>query len=250
MRELASEATGDARFNRIAALVIDVDDALVPIVQLAENVNRSDLSPLEIADGAGRAISAGVPSERVANNLGWNRRQLNRYLQLHSAPDWLRAFAVEVKVSKPKLDASAAPVLDELQRAVQHVVRLPGLPFTHRFELITGFNALKQQDAERLAEGGDGFTPQAERVTRKLAAAAASEEWSSARLRAAFKGLQLGESGRPEPVQAPGIVVRKGRAVLDAAHAASVTDEDRARLAPQLTRILEALGFKAVMLRS
>jgi hypothetical protein len=141
---------------------------------------RADLAPLEVAAGVAAAIASGAAPDDVARRLGWNRRQLNRYLQLHDAPAWLKDFSREVKAAKSRRDKHGAVVIDEVtQRPVVDVVTHAGLAFSHVFELVTVYNVLRQVDAERLAVGGDGFRPQAERMARKLAANAAAEGWAS-----------------------------------------------------------------------
>src|SRR3954465_8557847 len=45
-QEPAAGHPNDRRFKRVADLVVDADDDMVPVLQLAENLNRSDLSPV------------------------------------------------------------------------------------------------------------------------------------------------------------------------------------------------------------
>ena len=182
--QLAREQPDDARFRRIASMAVEADDALLPVLQLAENVNRADLAPLEIAEGAARAIENGASADQVAASLGWNRRQLNRYLQLNEAPQWLKDALVEVKVQKQRMDATGAAAIDPVtRRPVVDVERHAVLAFSHVSELITSYNVLREEDALRLAEGsdgdGDGFQPRAERIVRRLAGLAAAEGWAS-----------------------------------------------------------------------
>jgi hypothetical protein len=81
LKELAQEHKTDKRFTRIAVVVVHADDALVPVMQLAENLNRADLSCVEVADGVARALKNGVDTTQLAENLGWSRRNLRRYMR-------------------------------------------------------------------------------------------------------------------------------------------------------------------------
>lgn len=216
-------------------------------------MNRADLAPLEVAAGVAAAIASGAAPDDVARGLGWNRRQLNRYLQLHEAPVWLKDFSREVRAAKTRRDQAGAPVIDEVtQRAVVDVVTHPGLAFSHVFELVTAYNVLRQVDAERLTVGGDGFKPQAERIVRKLAASAAADGWGVAKLRSEIKraqhpGDRSAVSARPAN---PVLVVAKDRAMLDLARARRVVGPDRETLASDLTELLVDVGFRVVVVKA
>jgi hypothetical protein len=232
------------------------------ILQLAENVNRSDLAPLEVAAGVAAAIASGSAPDDVARGLGWNRRQVNRYLQLHEAPTWLKDFAREVKVPKARRDANGAVVVDDVtQRPLVDVEPHPGLAFSHVFELVTAYNVLRQVDAERLAVGGDGFKPQAERIVRKLAAYAAAEGWGVARLRAEVKkaqqrqptpraGVDEEPPTRPDARPTSALVVRRGRATFDTDRARRAVGVERETLASELTALLLDVGFRVVVVKT
>lgn len=247
--QLAKEHPGDKRFARIAAVIRDVEDRLVPVLQLAENLNRSDLSPIEVAEGIGAALESGVTPERLAEQLGWTRRNLNRYLQLHEAPPWLKAMAREVKSTRKKVDAAGKVVVDaKTEKPVLETERHPGLPFTFMLELIVLYNLLHDNDCLQLEElGGDAFKPQAERVVRRLAVAAAVEGWTTAKLRAEVKRAKdpkpRGAAERDEARRTP-LAVSDRRLGLDMGQAADFSAEELGALAVQLTQALKNLGFK------
>ena len=104
VKELAHEHPNDARFATIAALVVDAGDQRVAAMRLAENINRADLSPLEIAEGVADALENGMTEDELAESLGWAKRNVYRYKQFHDAPGWLKAFATEVPHASKKLD--------------------------------------------------------------------------------------------------------------------------------------------------
>ena len=251
LRALALAYPKDKRFTRIAVVVVDVDDDMVPVLQLAENLNRSDLSPVEIADGVSRAVQSGVDPAQLAENLGWTRRSLNRYLQLAEAPSWLREYGKEVKSQKKKVDANGAVIIDpKTNKAALETERYPGLGVGDLHELLALFNLLREADAINLEEeGGEGFRPQAERTTKRLAIACAAEGWSKMRLRAEIKRVKDPKHAPREHEQhAPLLVVTKDRCVLDLRRASDVTPADRNDLAARLMQTLVAFGFKSVLI--
>jgi ParB/RepB/Spo0J family partition protein len=251
--ELSKENPADERFARIAAQVIDADDAQVGVLRLAENVNRADLSPIEVAAAVAATLESGASADAVAAGLGWNRRQLNRHVQLHQAPEWLKDFAREVKAPKTRKDERGAVVVDAVtQRPVVDVEIHAGLEFSHLFELLTAYNVLRQEDAERLAEGGDGFKPRAERVVRRLAASAASEHWGVARLSGEIKKVKTGDAGVARPTTkklAPIVATNDTRAVIQLREARASTGEAREKLTAELTAMLAGIGYRVVVLK-
>jgi ParB family chromosome partitioning protein len=252
--ELAKEHADEERFQRVPALVIDVAESMVGVLQLAENVNRADLAPVEVGAAIAAAIESGSSADDVASSLGWNRKQLNRYLQLHTAPDWLKEFAYEVKVPKTRRDEHGGAVIDPVtQRPVVDVAKHKGLEFRHLCELVTAFNVLRQDDAEQLAKSGDGFKPRAERVVRRLASSAASEGWSVARLSSEVKKARKNEGGdveREAKAKAPLVATKNGRAVINLLDARAATGEHREKLTAELTSMLAGMGYRVVVLKT
>lgn len=250
--ELAREHPADKRFTRIAVVVVDVADEMVPVLQLAENLNRADLSPTEVADGVARAIKSGVSPAQLADNLGWTRRSLNRYLQLAEAPAWLRDFAKEVKVARKKVDANGAAVIDaKTNKPALETERHPALSFSDIYELLVLFNLLREADALQLEElGGELFRPQAERTTKRLAVACSTEGWSHARLRTEIKRVKDPKpraAGEQAQQQEP-VVVTKERFVVDLRRASSLSTAERSQLAARITHALTAFRFKSVVI--
>jgi ParB/RepB/Spo0J family partition protein len=247
VRELSREHPSDARFATIAALIVELDDAHVAAARLAENLNRSDLSPLEIAEGVGDALKNGMTEDELAESLGWAKRNVYRYKQFNDAPAWLKAFANEVPIPKKKLDDNGAPVLHAVTDAPVHdVEKLPGLKFTHLFELLTFYGVLRDADQLELEErGGEHFRPQAERTIKKLARAAAKDDWSIAKLRAEIKRIKdPTPRTSPSDKAKPPFVINADRITIDLTR--KLARNERDELAQQLTNALAALGLKAV----
>ena len=249
VRELAREHPDDARFTTIAALVVDMADMRVAAARLAENINRADLNPLEIAEGVADALENGMSEEELAESLGWKQRNVYRYRQFHDAPAWLKGFATEVLLASKKLDEHGARVLDAVTDAPVHdVEKLPGLGFTHLFELLTFYNLLHEADKLELDDkGGEQFRPQAERTIKKLARAAAKEEWSIAKLRAQIKRAKDPATRTPASCDArPAFVITEQRASIDLTRQLARAERDA--LAAKLAPALRAIGFARVVI--
>lgn len=256
LRELAQEHPKDKRFARVSAVAVDVDDAAVPVLQLAENLNRSDLSAAEIADAVARAVASGVKAAQLAESLGWTKRNLNRYLQLANSPEWFRDYAKEVKVPRKKVDEAGEIVLDpKTKKPVIEVHKYPGLQFTDLTELLALYNVMRESDALQLEElGGEQFKPQAEKTTKRLAFACAAEGWSKRRLREEIARAKdprpRGSNGNEEAPgdERPPIVVTADRCVVDLRQAGRLSAAGRGDLAAQLTRALASFGFKTLLI--
>ena len=255
LRELAQEHPKDKRFARVSAVAVDVEDAAVPVLQLAENLNRSDLSAAEIADAVARAVASGVKAAQLAESLGWTKRNLNRYLQLANSPEWFRDYAREVKVPKKKVDDAGEVVLDpKTKKPVIEVYKYPGLQFTDLTELLALYNLMRESDALQLEElGGEQFRPQAEKTTKRLAFACATEGWSKRRLREEIARAKdprpRGNSGNDEARdERPPIVITADRCVIDLRQAGKLSTAGRGDLAAALTRALAGFGFKTLLI--
>ena len=251
LKDLAQQHKSDKRFTRIAVVVVDVPDAMVPVVQLAENLNRSDLSAIEVADGISRAVGSGLEPQQIADSLGWSRRTLNRSLQLAEAPGWLRDFAKEVKVSRRAVDDQGQAVIDpKTGKPVIQTDRHPGLAATYLNELLMLYNVLRDADALQLEEvGGEHFRPQAERATRRLALLCAAEGWTVAKLRAEVKRAKdptprQRSDDHAEPARP--IIVSNERCILNLRRADSLSASERAEFAAQLTETLARYKFKSI----
>lgn len=250
LQQLAEQHKSDKRFTRIAVVVVHVPDALVPVLQLAENINRSDLSCVEIAEGVARTLRSGIDTTQLAGNLGWSRRKIGRYAQLAEAPQWMREFAKEVKVTKKKQGPDGKVVIDtKTDKPVLETERYPGLHFSDLGELIDLYSVLREADVIQLEEGGgEHFRPQAERTTKRLAIACAVEGWSKRRLREEIKRAKDPKPREPtaEPVERKALDVNDERCVIDLKRALALQGAERAAFAAQLMKVLARLGFKNV----
>ena len=248
VRELAHEHPTDPRFTTIAALVVDLADVRVAAARLAENINRADLNPLEIAEGVANALESGMTGKELAHSLGWKERRVYSYREFHEAPGWLKAFATEVPLPTKKLDENGVQVRDERTEAPIHdVQKLPGLAFAHLCDLLTLYNLLVEHDALELQEHGERFKPKAVGTIKKLARMASKEDWPLTRLRAEIKRIK-DPTPRTPASRSPTrpFVITNEQASLSLAR--QLAREERDELAPQLTKALQALGFTMVVI--
>ena len=250
IKELAHEHPKDKRYCRVPVVVVEVDDATVPVLQLAENLNRSDLNPVEIADGVARAIASGFEGDAA-----------RRFARLDEAqPEPLpptRGRAVVVPRARERGEGAE----EEGRRDRRHRrrpedeeargrdERYPGLQFSDLSELIALYNLLREADALQLEEqGGESFKPQAEKTTKRLAMLCAAEGWSKSKLREQIRRAKdpKPKSGDATVGMQPTIVVTPEKCVIDLRHAAAISAPARTELAAQLTRALAVFGFKSL----
>lgn len=245
VRELAREHPDDGRFKALPALVVDITDTRVAAARLAENINRADLNPLEIAEGIADAIKNGMTNDEVAESLGWAKRNVYRYRQFDAAPGWFKALATEVPMPTKKLDEHGAPVHDAVTDApVLDVEMLPGLPFTHLSELLMLYGVLHENDKLELQEkGGEKFKPHAERIIKKLARSAAKDQWSIAKLRAEIKCTK-DPKPRAATQNAP-YTITPEKVAIDFKR---VRENERGDVAAQLTKALLEFGYETVLI--
>jgi ParB/RepB/Spo0J family partition protein len=252
--ELAHEHPADSRFETVPALVIEASDERVAALRLAENVNREDLSPHEVAEGVIDALETGITEEELAERLGWGKRNVYRYTEFHAAPPWLKEFTKSVPDPVKKLDEQGNVMIDAATGTPKmDVKKLPALSFTHVTDLITLYNTLHDHDDEQFVALGSAYKPKAELVINNLARAASKEEWSTLRLRKEIACVKAPPAETPASQQAKKrgaqkssapFSITKERVAIDLGRAYS--DEERAALASALTTALSALGIMAV----
>jgi ParB/RepB/Spo0J family partition protein len=200
VKELAQEHPGDGRFETVPALVIDASDERVAALRLAENVNREDLSPHEVAEGVMDALETGITEEELAESLGWGKRNVYRYTEFHGAPPWLDEFTRSVPDPVKKLDDQGKVVIDAATgKPKTDVKKLPALSITHVTDLITLYNTLHEHDEQKFVELGSAYKAKAELVIHTLARTAAKEEWSTLRLRKEIASVKAPPTRRRRP---------------------------------------------------
>lgn len=108
-------AAKEAGLSKVPVVVRDYDDATMMEVALVENMQRSDLDPLEEAKGIQNMMDAlGLTQEEAAKKLGKSRVAVTNALRLLKLPP-----AVQELVSTGKLTAGQARPLLGLPQAAQ-----------------------------------------------------------------------------------------------------------------------------------
>ncbi|EAU44337.1 ParB/RepB/Spo0J family partition protein [Salipiger bermudensis] len=92
MGERRFQAAKLAGLIRIPAVVREMTDAL-RMAQLTENVQRADLTTLEVAEAVAAMRAAGQSRSAIAEALGWNEGEVSRFAALAKMPDVLRDAA-------------------------------------------------------------------------------------------------------------------------------------------------------------
>ena len=106
-------AAGRLGWTEIPALVRDFDDRAMLTLALVENLQRSDLNPLEEADGYQRLIEEfGLTQQQVADAVGKDRTTITNLLRVLTLP-----AAVQAMVERGHITAGHArallPIRDE-----------------------------------------------------------------------------------------------------------------------------------------
>jgi|GEM_PF-1157494 len=92
MGERRFQAAKLSGLTRIPAVVREMTDAL-RMAQLTENVQRADLTTLEVAEAVAAMRAAGQSRSAIAEALGWNEGEVSRFAALAKMPDVLRDAA-------------------------------------------------------------------------------------------------------------------------------------------------------------
>jgi ParB family transcriptional regulator, chromosome partitioning protein len=97
--------------KEIPAIILDVDDKQALEIAIVENVQRSNLNPLEEADGYQRLIDEfGYTQAELGEVIGKSRAQISNMIRLRAMPenvkDYLRAGKLSVGHAKVLLGAS------------------------------------------------------------------------------------------------------------------------------------------------
>lgn len=109
--ERRTKASKIAGKTTIPAVVKDFSDQEMMDIALLENIQREDLSPLELAEGFKKYIElTGMSQEEVAKKFGKSRSYITNALGLLSLPS-----EVKEKVNNKEITASHARVLSKIE---------------------------------------------------------------------------------------------------------------------------------------
>ena len=252
---LAERHPGDERWTKIRASVQDHHTGpRLKAVQTIENIKRSDLSVLELADAVSSLKEDGLSSDEVATELGYSKRHVDRLSSISVSPVWLRKLGDVVEAKVPVMDEDGNRELDEEGNPQFQLKRLPGFAYRDLYELISFHRQLdawdrKQQDINTV------HRPKAENETLRIARKAALHGVTGERLRAQLKAKLAEYTGefpkaknKAVPAKRP-YEITETKVVIDVdAITEPLSANDLALAKPRLVQALQKLGFTTIRL--
>jgi ParB/RepB/Spo0J family partition protein len=144
-------AAKSAGVKTLPALIAELDDLAVIKEQLVENISRSDVHPLEEADGYQALMEThGYSAERIAKETGKSRTAIYNRLKLRDLPEAAREACFAGKLSVSIADMIARiPVAKLREEATRDIIR--GRE-QDRWELDQTLDEITQQVAEDLVD--------------------------------------------------------------------------------------------------
>jgi len=113
-RKLAAEIAG---LDAVPCLIQDVDDPTMALLALTENVQREDLTPLELAYSCDRIKGiTGLSARAISDQLGKNHNYVDDLLKLIRYPR-VAELLRNGKIANPTVAAAIADIDDEELRA-------------------------------------------------------------------------------------------------------------------------------------
>lgn len=93
-------AAGLANLEEIPAIVMELTDRQALEIALIENIQRQNLTPIEVAEGYQRLIDEfKYTQEQLAESLGKSRTQITNFLRLLSLPEQIKDMLNKEKIS-------------------------------------------------------------------------------------------------------------------------------------------------------
>lgn len=155
-------AAGMAGLATVPAYVRDVDDRHVLELALEENIQRSDLNPMEIAlTYKGIMEEENLTQDKLSERVGKNRTTIANYLRLFKLP-----AEVQLALQERTIDMGHARALLALDSPVQQ------LDLYHRISQ-EGLSVRKVEELAKAMNGDDA--PKAKAPKKKEAAAAGAD---------------------------------------------------------------------------
>mgnify|MGYP000899857489 CR=1 FL=1 len=156
----AARAVG---LSLVPVRVLELDDTQAAEIALVENIQREDLSPLEVAEALEELVDKhGLTQEETATRIGWSRAAVANKLRLLQLSPPLRAHLREKRLSEGHLRALLGAPEDRREaladRAVQRALSVRDLENLVRREEQEGQRpprpapALSWEGADRLRE--------------------------------------------------------------------------------------------------
>ncbi len=146
-----------AGFKTIKALVMGITDDIVPEVSLIENIQREELTPLEMAESLKRILEVkNLTQDEVAERIGVSRPQVTNLLRLLSLPSEVKEFIQEGKLSFGHARALVSLPDEEIIKLANKIVERE-LSVRETEKLAKIYNSLPKEKSKLLKETRDGL---------------------------------------------------------------------------------------------
>ena len=132
-----------ADLNEVPVLVVETDDRGVLERALVENLQRSDLNPVEEAAAYKQLIEdAGITQETLAQRVGRGRATIANSLRLLELPDGIQRYLIEGRLSGGHGKALLALQGNPLQARLAQRVATEGMSVRETEELVRRYGSM------------------------------------------------------------------------------------------------------------
>jgi ParB family chromosome partitioning protein len=132
-------AAGLAGLKTIRAFIHEPAHETVKYTQMAENIHRDNLKPLEIAAFISGEIANGKKQADIARMLGKSRAYVNQYVKLSNGPDWIKQL-------------SATGVCSDATTLVELISLADAGTIENMKEIVQGMSTLSRADVKKLSK--------------------------------------------------------------------------------------------------
>jgi ParB family chromosome partitioning protein len=253
-KHLAEKYPSETVWQSLPVDVRSIPDEAVPTIQLIENDQRQELTPLEIAEHVAIMKNHLSWTEKaIADKFRWKSTRIVRYyITIAEGPAWLKVFGAPTQHQVPKLAADGSQMKDDSGRKLTTTVEAKPLGMSMLSELIQCHTTLSKYDKAQRA-----INPEheliAQKVTERIAKKASLGAWSGEKLKAAVDSeikKITGEGSSPDAQQKPPtIVTGKKKLTIDATALSEPLPKARLiEMKADIVSVLTAIGYKDVIL--
>ena len=148
-------ASREAGLATIPAVVADLEDRARLEVALVENIQRSDLNPIELAHAFRALAEAGATQEAIGERVGLDRSTISNHLRLLELPTEMQADVEGARLSAGHAKALLQVGNPERRRHLRDRIVRDGLSVRAVEDLAQASGAPRARRAERPRTGAD-----------------------------------------------------------------------------------------------
>jgi ParB family chromosome partitioning protein len=135
-----------AGLTEVPIRVVEMDDRAMREAALVENLQREDLSPLDVAESINELIQQfSATHEAIAERLGWSRSAVTNKLRLLQLPDSVKALVSSGALSEGHARALLRLPQDQME-PVARLVLQRGLSVRQTEELVRKMESRDRED--------------------------------------------------------------------------------------------------------